>query len=157
MCPAFATDDVAAYFGDVGVEWKRYTTLGNVGIVDDDVFVAAIDDDVATDTISRMSTIVFEEYLRSGLQLHLKPEKTAAMITWCGDGRASAKVDAYRQVARDGGVAFTVFGQLRIMPVCERYKHVGSATRSDGKFCSDITEMLVHEPAYACLERLCAG
>ena len=89
--PSFDVQGVAEYFGDVGRPWHSQTSSGNVGIVDDDVFFAAVNPDEAEHPASRLATFVFEEYRRACLQSNLTPENTAVMFTWCGKGRNEAK------------------------------------------------------------------
>ena len=59
-------------------EWDASTAMCNVGIVDDDVSVALVDANAAAGAASHVASVIFEEYKRCGLSLHLTRAKTSA-------------------------------------------------------------------------------
>ena len=114
------------------------TDLCNVGIVDDDVFVALVDANAAAGAASHMASVIFEEYKRCGLSLHLTRAKTSAIISWHGGGKQEAKQECDEQVLAVGGLPFKAFGVQLILPVDDKYKHVGHWARSDMKCNTDM-------------------
>ena len=71
--------------------WEGSTALCDIGIVDDDVYVALVDADAAVIAAAFMASVIFEEYKRCGLSLHLTRAKTSAVISWHGEGKQAAR------------------------------------------------------------------
>ena len=120
------------------LEWEAGTDLCNVGIVDDDVFVALVDANAATGAAAHMASVIFEEYKRCGLCLHLTRAKTSAIISWHGHGKQEAKQDCDDLVSSVGGLPFKAFGVQLFLPVDVKYKHVGHWARADMKCNTDM-------------------
>ena len=140
LVPRIPTVDAKAALDPQSLlEWAEHADVSNFGIVDDDVYVNL---GPACDVISSarmMAKVVFEEYAKAGLSLHLKPTQTATVVTWRGKGKAEAAAEAAKLQAEDGGFGFKVFGCDKRIPIAYRYKHVGSISRADLKACSDVT------------------
>lgn len=118
--------------------WSHVVEQVNIGIVDDEVMTCICGPSEAADTVSTIAQICFEEYTRGGLSLHLKPTKTAAMISWIGPGRDAAARACADVVAINGGIPFWAGGVRMVIPIVTRYKHVGSGTRASGSTSSDV-------------------
>ena len=85
------SDDAKLFLDPDGkLIWSGKISTSNFGIVDDDVFVCLKHPDQAAEAAGLVASIVFDEYHRAGLSLHLKPSKTAAVISWKGDGAMMA-------------------------------------------------------------------
>ena len=134
------TDAAKAALDPKGIlEWQPNLAATSFGIVDDDVYVNTC---VAAEVESRIkhtAPILFEEYTRAGLELHLHPGKTAALISWHGEGTTDATLAVAALVGNFGGIPFQAYGQDFIMPVAGKYKHVGSISRTGDKVCSDLS------------------
>ena len=90
------------------LHWEPVTKMTNIGIVDDDVFLHAFHAADVAPAIQAISAVVFEEYQRGGLSLHLKATKTAAMVSWMAEGKLQAARDCAELVAMHGGIHFQV-------------------------------------------------
>ena len=99
--------------------------ISNVGIVDDDVFVSLQPAEAAMNAAARMAGIVFDEYTRSGLQLHPEASKTAVLFGWIGPGSDEAHRACDAMVEAREGIPFVTRGVEHILPVTKSYKHVG--------------------------------
>lgn len=136
----FDTTDAKHVFDPQGTTmWPDSVPIGKFCVVDDDVFVSLVAAKDAYSTASFIAGVVFEEYSRAGLQLHLKPAKTAVLVSWHGEGQTDARVDYYQAVYIDVGVRFEANGQHLALPSCSKYKHVGCWARADNKYCTDIS------------------
>ena len=71
--------------------WKPETDPCNLGIVDDDVYFSLQPPELATHAAADIAAIVFSEYARARLTLHLQPSKTAANFVWAGVGSIAAR------------------------------------------------------------------
>lgn len=97
--------------------WSTEYEMRNFGIVDDDVYIAMVPAEAITDAATKIGTVLFEEYERSGLQLHLDAFKTAAVVSWLGDGKGSSALDLQEAVCLGGGIEFCARGKVLQLPV----------------------------------------
>ena len=120
------------------MHWPSHMGVSNVGIVDDDVYVALCDPCDVTGAMAIMATVMFEEYTRAGLTLHHEVAKTAGLITWFGKGRIAAQREFELSAAEHKGVPFKVFGQTHTLPVTTVYKHVGCMIKANSRHGIDV-------------------
>ena len=85
-----------------------------------------------------MAQVLFEEYERVGLALHLKSNKTALVVTWRGPGVGGARIKLAEMKSMHGGIPFVANGKARVLPETSKYKHVGSTARGDLKVSTDV-------------------
>ena len=133
--------------------WPADDEFSNIGIVDDDVYAHVCVAADVTPSLGRMATVVFEEYTRSGLDLHLQVMKTACLVTWQGDGSTEARREFEQTVATHQGISFDVFGVAHVLPTTKAYKHVGFWTRAN---TSHDREVCSHEIGGETAAQTCA-
>ena len=114
----------------------------NLGIVDDDVFCVMASSEDLIQLIPKVMQVVYEEYERTGLQLHLKPSKTAVVVTWRGEGSAIHRERFQHDVCARGGVPFLANGKELLLPVSASYVHVGCIARTDDKTSQDVVSKM---------------
>ena len=123
---------------DGTLEWPTVHSVPNVGIVDDDVYATLCSADQVYGRLQAMASILFDEYTKAGLQLHLHVGKTAGMVSWIGKGRIVAQQQFESLVASHGGIPFTSLGRDLLLPMTDCYKHLGFWTRSNGLQGTDL-------------------
>ena len=70
--------------------WPLHCVMGNYGIMDDDVYTATCQAAEAAGHAQTIAGVLFEEYSRAGLSLHLHAKKTCAVITFLVEGKNAA-------------------------------------------------------------------
>ena len=118
--------------------WPPSVDACNSGIVDDDVFMALVTPEEATNTAATIAGIVFSEYAAAGLTLHLDAVTTAVMFHWAGDGATVARREMEALVATEGGIPFMDRQIRRLFPTTARYKHTGCWSRDDAKSSTNV-------------------
>ena len=109
------------------------------GIVDDGVYVTLRPADEVHSRLQPMAAILFDEYTKASLKLHLHASKTAGMVTWIGKGRLEAQQKFESFVSIHGGIPFESLGRDLLLPITDCYKHLGFWTRANGLQGTDLT------------------
>ena len=94
-----------------------------MSIVDDNAYAFLLDPDDAVTSVAAAATVIFEEYERSALRLHLDAKNTACMFSWAGKGARDVRIQVEDLVERLGGIPFSVAGRQLHLPLAARYKH----------------------------------
>ena len=105
------------------LEWPSSHSVPIIVIVDEDVYPTLAEPDQIFGRLQTMAVILFDEYTKAGLQLHLHVGKTAGMVTWIGKGRIAAQQQFEASVAAHGGIPFSSLGRGLLLPVTLVYKH----------------------------------
>ena len=113
------------------MRWPSDEAFANVGIVDDDVYAHLCPASEVEPAIARMATIIFEEYTKSGLSLHLQAMKTACLVTWQGEGSLGMRRHFEETISSHQEAPFTVFGKTLVLPATQAYRHVGCWARAN--------------------------
>ena len=124
-------------FGGSGLMLRGALLARNVGIVDDECFPLIAPASEIVSGVARCVGVIFREYQLQGMEVHLKPGKTAVVIRAMGVG---AKVLQERLPSlKAQGIPFDDVRSLRVC-VTNEYKHLGCMLQEDGGFSSEVCQ-----------------